>query len=542
MLPPKFLSEELISTNFRASLINDFSTANVCRFLVAYVSEQGLASLGHRLSVALRTSESFGVSSLSCICGYQPLVRLQAQLSDGEHAVRLKYFMDPLVRDTDEAERVTLFHSKLIFLVTEGGAKSVVYVGSHNWTLRALGPDGPRNAEASIRFEMPFSSDHLTGSGPSLAAEVNRHLLEAWRHPLCLPAVRGNVRTFEEWSQAGCRNRRSGSLDDTVVILAVRDRSGARAFSGIEWTALERGGIYLQCLVEDEGDMVWEGGDQVLILVWESQADLQAARQPVLLKCRVTSRKAGPTSLMRGSNSAPAPMEGFGAVLWDRAQAAALHRGDSQARSPGRALTGREVGLFDFDLPGFSTSCGAIDAGLQPRYQYYLEVDRVVLPDDERYHGEANFVWRRETFAVAEDRRSAKIETVSGFCVDPETESRMLESLEQFGVDRRQARVLPTSARPDERQGKRISKHAIHETFIDAETLQASSQFYEGAQPGAMVADLPDRADRAPFNDDFAFLEPIPRVARVCTMPWRELEALWAACARNRRERGGKGE
>ena len=122
----------------------------------------------------------FGVSSLTCACGYEPLLDLQSQL--GESAVRLKYFMDPQVRGSDEPDDITLFHSKLVYLYlpTQNGGTSVVYLGSHNWSSRALGPGRPRNAEASVRFQLDYSPEHLAGEGDSIASEVNRHLRAAY--------------------------------------------------------------------------------------------------------------------------------------------------------------------------------------------------------------------------------------------------------------------------------------------------------------------------------------------------------------------------
>lgn len=41
----------------------------------------------------------------------------------------------------------------------------------------------------------------LQGIGTSIAAEVNRHLLSAYRTPVCLPATSGNLHVFEQWYQ-----------------------------------------------------------------------------------------------------------------------------------------------------------------------------------------------------------------------------------------------------------------------------------------------------------------------------------------------------
>ena len=156
-----FLSKELIASEYPDRLRRDLERATLCRFLVAYVSQAGLDTLGtNALLHALRDPRSFGVASLSCSCGYEPLLGLQGKLADS----RLKYFMDPIVKPPDDPD-ITLFHSKLVYLVFEAERKAVVYIGSHNWTSPALGPVGPRNAEASLRFKLDFVPEHLDGIG-----------------------------------------------------------------------------------------------------------------------------------------------------------------------------------------------------------------------------------------------------------------------------------------------------------------------------------------------------------------------------------------
>ena len=155
-----FLAEQLVSFEYRDRLNADLQRADLCRFLVAYISESGLQTLNRAALVqSLRHEQSFGVGSLSCACGYTPLLKLQRDV--GESAVRLKYFMDPLVKGTDEPDGIALFHSKLVYLRLPGENKSVIYIGSHNWSSRALGPGRPRNVEASIRFELDYVPGHI---------------------------------------------------------------------------------------------------------------------------------------------------------------------------------------------------------------------------------------------------------------------------------------------------------------------------------------------------------------------------------------------
>src|SRR5947209_20466719 len=82
-LAMKLLSKELVSLDYREHLRRDLARASVCRFLIAYVSGDGMDSIGrHLLNRALRDQRSFGVASLSCSCGFDPLLRLQSELPD----------------------------------------------------------------------------------------------------------------------------------------------------------------------------------------------------------------------------------------------------------------------------------------------------------------------------------------------------------------------------------------------------------------------------------------------------------------------------
>ena len=63
----KLLSQELVSFEYLDQLRHGPCAAKMCRFLVGYVSGEGLNSIGRHLLVrALRDARSFGVSSLTC--------------------------------------------------------------------------------------------------------------------------------------------------------------------------------------------------------------------------------------------------------------------------------------------------------------------------------------------------------------------------------------------------------------------------------------------------------------------------------------------
>lgn len=538
----KLLSRELVSLEYREHLQRDLAKASVCRFLVAYISGEGIESIGrHLLTRGLRDSRSFGIGSLSCSCGYEPLLHLQAEIPES----RLKYFMDPLVKEEGEPSEISLFHSKLVYLYLEREAKSVVYIGSHNWTRRALGPQGPRNAEASIRFELDFVPEDLEGSGTSVASQVNRHLLDAWNMPACLPANAGNEPTFREWFEKGCRRSPSAPLKASTILLAVR-RGGVG--SG-DLPALQGRGIYLQVLAEDDGRLVWDSDNRLLVLVWSSDADLAVARQPVMLQCRITTSKAGQNSQLRGTNRSVAPVAGFEAVIWDDAELAAQQNSQRGQRPPVQLWSGREVQAYDFEFPTACIDSSQVDGTVRPKYQFHLEVERVVMPTTSSSSKPPEYVWSPESFSVAASREAARIEETPGYFVEPDRERQIMACLtEVLFVEPNDAKVLPHSNADRLKVGKRISTHPLHETFLGPEwkAKKLRDEYYQKSEPGALVAELDSEADSRAAEGQNEGREVLPRLQRVFTTPIDRLADTWREAARSLRslkttpEHGGK--
>ena len=525
----ELLSKELVSLDYREQLRRDLARASVCRFLVAYISLEGLDSIGrHLLTRALRDDRSFGVGSLSCSCGYDALLRLQGELPE----MRLKYFMDPLVKKEEgEASEIAIFHSKLVYLCLEREGKSVVYIGSHNWTRRALGPRGPRNAEASIRFELDFVPEDLDGSGVSVASDVNRHLLEAWSMPACLPAVAMNEQTFHEWYEKGCRRSPFAPLKELTILLAVR-RGGV---AGADWLTLEGKGIYLQVLDEDDGRLIWESDNRLLVLVWASDADLGAARQPVILECGITTSKAGLNSQLRGTNQSLAPVAGFEAVIWDDAELTAQKNRQSGRRPPVQLWSGREVQVYDFAFSTAYVDSSQVDGSVRPKYQFHLEVERVVMPTTGTFSKLPEHVWSPDSFSVVANRDAARVEETPGYFVGPEREREIMACLmEVLCVEPSEAKVLPYSSADRLKEGKRISTHPLHETFLGPEWKEKNrrDEYYRQAGSGALVAELDDTPQSTKSLAHEAVDEDLPRLQPVFTTPLNKLNETWSEAAR----------
>lgn len=520
----QFLSKNLVTHDYRTSLQKDLAQATVCRFLVAYVSGEGIKSINRApLIRALKDSRSFGVASLSCACKHEPLLSLQDEFED----VRLKYFMDPVVEEKDEPKNVALFHSKLVYIYNQRTQKSIVYLGSHNWTRRALGPQGPRNAEASLRLEFEFEDDHLLGIGDSIPSEVNHHLVSAWNSPLCFPATRNNEPTFEEWATKACSKAASVPLEQNTIVLAVRAGHGQA-----DWASLQNSSVYLQILDESDGKLIFEkSNNKLLLMVWETEADLIAARQPVLLKGQISNFNAGPNSSVGGSNQSSSPIAGFTGVVFDEPELSGRTRNRKERRDLVAIRSGRNVSVYDFEFPARSQDCATIDRGIVPNYRFLLEIEAVVMPVDREYERRSELAWSPDSFTVAKNRKETRLEESPGYYVDAERERAILECLQEvLLVDTDSARALPYSESADAKRGKRISNHPLHETYLGSQLSSISERdaYYRDTKQGRLSAELDSL-------EDVDRSKPVKRLQRVFMTPVKDLLEEWRQIAANLR-------
>ena len=405
-----------------------------------------------------------------------------------------------------------------------------------------LGPHRPRNAEASLRLELPLAPGDLDGTGASLASEVNRHLLLAYNLSPCLAATFANKPAFIAWAEKACNRAPRSSLDEVTVVLAVRTSAGM-AVSALPWADLIRHGIYLQAL-DEAGRPVWDGGERILVLVWLSATDLQAGGQPVILRCQVTTNNAGPGSHLQGTNQSRDPIAGFRGVILDRQQLAATKQSRHSPRLSLPIWSGRPVECYDFEFPTPHADSSQVDAGVTPMYQFHLKVEAIAFPADRERPATAEFVWSRESFAVADSRKSARYQRMDGYPVSEGLRQTILRSLvETLQIDLDEAKVLPISEYDQARLGKRISSHALHETFLGERSKRRRDEYYQRARPGMLVAELDEqvsaedmmsRGGRRP--------EALPRVQRDFTMPLDELAEIWAETARQLRAGTSEGD
>ncbi len=268
-----------------------------------------------------------------------------------------------------------------------------------------------------------------------------------------------------------------------------------------------------------------------------------------MLQCRITTSKAGQNSQLRGTNQSVAPVAGFEAVIWDDAELTAQQNSQRGRRLPVQLWSGREVQVYDFEFPTTHVDSSQVDGTVRPKYQFHLEVARVVMPTTGSFSKLPEFVWSPESFSVAASRDAARMEETPGYYVEPDREQQIMACLtDVLFVEPEEAKVLPYSNADRLKVGKRISTHPLHETFLGPEWKEKKlrDEYYQKSEPGALVAELDSQADsRAAMSHDDG-REELPRLQRVFTTPIERLADTWREAARLLRsrkdasEQGGK--
>ena len=316
----KLLSPKPVSGNYLECLTKDLEEAELVRFVVAYVSLKGLKAIGLKnIARVLEHPQSFGVASLVCFTGYKPLMTLNQLLveSHQDDEPRLKYFIDPKGKAKDEPH-LTLLHEKVVYIKLDQ-SRAVIYLGSHNWSAPALGgrpTTTHRNAEISLRIEVPFVDSDLEGKDHSLAAEVNRHMKHCWNYKTCRTVTVANKEVFKDWRSNNCdKQQKLEPLSENIAILAVNTSSAP------DWNTLENVGLYFRSLVKpEEGEFLWtaQNDARLFVLVWSCIDDLKSRKFPILLIGSTTMKNASKRSSRIGTDTAD--VGEFKAALSDNQQ------------------------------------------------------------------------------------------------------------------------------------------------------------------------------------------------------------------------------
>jgi hypothetical protein len=150
-----------------------------------------------------------------------------------------------------------------------------------------------------------------------------------------------------------------------------------------------------------------------------------------------------------------------------------------------------------------------------------------------------DFLWSRDTFAGATDRRQVQFERVSGYLVPPKQAEDIRRCLQEvLGVEPGEGKVGPTSEYDRPKSGKRTAVHPLHDTFIGRSTRERRDEFYRGAAQGSFLADLDPTAERHQGSEVLVYRQPEPlrRVQRVFTSRRDNLLGIWREAARRTRD------
>lgn len=180
------------------------------------------------------------------------------------------------------------------------------------------------------------------------------------------------------------------------------------------------------------------------------------------------------------------------------------------------------------------TDSAQIDGGVQPKYQFHLEVDQIIFRSGGNRASNAELLWTPESFAVAKSKDDAKLERVEGYYVPPDVRVQILLYLtEDLLIDRNHAKIWPVSEYDRAKEGKRVSKHPLHDTFIGKDAEQRRDAFYDQAKRGALVAGLDEQRqiNTSIASQRKAKSQPVERVQKVFTMKLNQLEEEWRSFA-----------
>jgi hypothetical protein len=449
MKQPEFLSAKTVSDDYLGALRADLDQADILRFVVAYVADSGTRAIGLKLlATALQHPSSLGVASLSCACGFEALLKLQNLV--GTDKPRLKYFVDTGVKKDDPRE-LTLMHSKLIYIVRRDG-RAVVYVGSHNWSARALGGGtaGPRNTEASVRMEFDFDQIQLEGTASDLGSEVNRHILDSYHAGACLQASEVNREIFENWQTLRCEQADTLDLERHTVILAIgTDPEMSTAAYWVQRAETDAAILFLPG-DDSEARFVREEPDRILIMVWPSRADFEQSNPPVLLYCVQTASELRSDASLHLEGAADAEFRGkFGLVVRDPVASTP----NTAPRRIVRASTTRPFQFFDCDTrdPKLADSDYAANSTAPSRF--FLQVIQAAVPEAiratavEPWNDKSLAVWEPTKIVLA-PKKSAPSEVRKNLAVGVENNESIKTSLKhQFSLSEEDFLVVPTEAR-----------------------------------------------------------------------------------------------
>jgi hypothetical protein len=436
----------LTGKDYLRQLHKDIEECELLRFCIAFISPNGIEVIGmEKIAEALKNEGSFGLTSLACIFSHEHLIELQ-DLAGGQETEKLKVFFN-LAKIPKDEPLLSLLHSKIIYLVlpteNEKYKKSIVYIGSHNWTQYAL---CGKNEEASIRFEFDYEPSHVTGEGTSIPAEINHHLLIAKGLISPMPAFERNKPFFEDWRRKKCgrggtgggnggENGDDGStrMEEIILLIAVGDDT----FTESSLPKLKTNPLYLQVYsnYQEEGKLFHSIEQPVWILAWANQDSLHNGNPPMLFtgKCSTIIDKAG------GHNITEEGVKGFFWYMSDK----------EDEDYPQKLLLKDGTELQYWSLSYNSALLSSSDVDKKEKkisFQFMIEVEGIIPHKDQTglFDTFADTRWAYGELALAESGR-LRYQKEDGLAVGEyglSADEIIKEYRDVFGIDKLYPKVI----------------------------------------------------------------------------------------------------
>jgi hypothetical protein len=359
-----FYNRYLTGQEFVLQMRDDLENALQLNFVVAYVNDLGVNYLGKKSFLrAMNKSGSYGVTSLACGFDFYDIIKLQNDITEKD---KLKLFMS-LQKETGQDETQSLLHSKIVYLkILEGEQiKQVLYIGSHNWTGRALGANsnGGNNAEASLR--MVFNENDSN----EILRDAKKHIELAWNLKSSFPANEINKSIFSDWIQLRCPKYGRGlptiQREPYTVLLCLTEDLEDDLISLNE---TPNHAAYLHIDLIEDSNKLNDQTQNVLLLIWQKPSDFENQILPVAIFCKINT--INQTQINGGVNTQINPISGFDISL--KAMEGATYTQNAR---------GVEANFWNFKIYKEQISLTDLSFAGEALKQVLLKVEKIIFPE-----------------------------------------------------------------------------------------------------------------------------------------------------------------
>lgn len=477
---PSFFNEYLTGQEFIYKLQSDIDSAEQIKFVIAYINDKGVDYIGRqRLIKALKKDGSFGVTSLSCGFGFDTFVNLNKELGATD---KLKLFLSFNKEEAAE-ESHTLLHSKIIYLkIREGNTiKQVLYVGSHNWTGRALGANVKgNNAEASLRleFELDDNSNILKSS--------LIHLEKAYKLKSCFNAVKSNLSIFSDWIQLKCpkygRGIKTIKRENYNLLLCIGEN---QEFDIEDFAYKKNHSIYLHIDNFSDSERINDSSTKFLLLFWVNTNSFENQDPPIYIFCEKNTDNL--TKQGGGVNQIQNTVGGFEFSLSIKSQSILKQKNNVEASF--------------WDLKYFFEKTDVIKINLNtPAVKQILLKIETIIPPKSYKNGKSGLLNYSPGQIPFFDNTPPSIEPIKGVATNNQEINNeiYLELKREFNLKSNEIDPVLIIKHIDPKSGYRLSKNPLNK-FVLGEML--SEKDYYNSLPVESFSEIAD----------FNFIKSLPK-------------------------------